>query len=446
MAKQELNAGGVVILGGGLAGLAASLASGAPVYEADSKVGGAAASDFANGFTFDRGIHVLQTHNARVLSLFDELGIELKNHSRRAFIYYQGNYAEYPFQVNTAGLPIGLRVRCVWEFLRRGREPKPTNYEEWINRSVGRGFARTFLIPYSEKFWTVHPREMTFEWANNRVPQPSVGQVVRGALWNKHTAIGSNAKFRYPVDGGGYGVIANALAAGNTQVHLGHRAAWIDTQSRTVHFENGNKTSYDTLVSSIPLPDLIRLCRHAPTPVTEAARQLKTNSIIVVNLGIGRAGVSDKHWVHFPEKEFSFFRLSFPNNFNQNVAPPGTSSISAEVAYSERAPIDKASILDRVVDDLKRAELLRRDEVILTTSVRDIKYAYCIYDRPRTEALRVIHQWLRQVRIVPCGRYGLWTYFWSDEAILSGLKVGESLRRQVGTRDMQPHPAEALGR
>jgi protoporphyrinogen oxidase len=445
MGKPALN-DGVVILGGGLAGLAASLTSGAPVYEADTRVGGVAASDSADGFTFDRGIHVLQTQNARVMSLFDDLGIKLQNHSRRAYIYYRGDYAEYPFQVNTAGLPLGLRLSCVWGFLRRGRQPKPTNYEEWINRSVGRGFARTFLIPYSEKFWTVHPREMTFEWTNNRVPQPSLWQVVRGAFWNKHTAIGSNAEFRYPVDGAGYGSIAKALAAGNTQVHLGHRAARIDTQHRTVHFENGSHVAYDTLVSTIPLPDLIKLCSQAPSAVIDAARQLKTNSIMVVNLGIGRAGVSDKHWVHFPEREFSFFRLSFPNNFSVNVAPAGTSSISAEVAYSDTAPIDKRSIVDRVIDDLKRAGILRRDESIVATATRDIKYAYCIYDKQRTESLRVIHQWLRQERIVPCGRYGLWTYFWSDEAILSGLKAGESLGRQVSARAMQPHPAAASGR
>jgi hypothetical protein len=73
---------------------------------------------------------------------------------------------------------------------------------------------------------------MTFEWANDRVPQPSVGRVVRGALWNKHTALGSTAKFRYRVDGGDYGRIANALAARNPQVHLGHRAVLVEYRYR----------------------------------------------------------------------------------------------------------------------------------------------------------------------------------------------------------------------
>ena len=49
------------------------------------------------------------------------------------------------------------------------------------HRALGRGFAEIFLIPYSEKFWTVHPREMSFEWTLGRVPQPRLSQVLRGA-------------------------------------------------------------------------------------------------------------------------------------------------------------------------------------------------------------------------------------------------------------------------
>ena len=56
-----MDARGVIVLGGGLAGLSASFFSGAPVYEAAQEAGGAAGSDTVDGFTFDRGIHILQT-------------------------------------------------------------------------------------------------------------------------------------------------------------------------------------------------------------------------------------------------------------------------------------------------------------------------------------------------------------------------------------------------
>jgi protoporphyrinogen oxidase len=414
----------VVILGGGLAGLTASMYSGAPVYEAEGAGGGVAASDSIAGFVFDRGIHVLQTKNQVVLDLLAELGLKFTNHRRKAYIYSHKRYAAYPFQVNTVGLPIGLRFRCVWQFLRRQRHPNPTNYQEWMYRSVGTEFAQTFLIPYSEKFWTVHPRDMTWEWTGGRVPQPTVGQVLRGALWAKQTALGTNVDFRYP-QGGGYGTIAKALLRRAGPVHLGYRATCLDTANRRVTFSNGASVPYDLLINTIPLPELIRICPDAPEGVRAASARLRTNSIRVVNLGINRPNLSDRHWVHFPEKDISFFRISYPSNFGPELAPKGTSSISAELAYSPSRPLAAENIVDRVVDDLIRVGALGKNDAVILKTSRDIKYAYCIYDKHRKESLRTVYSWLKSVGVIPCGRYGLWTYFWSDEAVLSGKRAAE---------------------
>ena len=424
---------GVVILGAGLAGLAASAFSGAPVYEATDSAGGIASSDETNGFVFDRGIHILQSTNPAVLSLFDELGIRFERHRRNAYIYSHKTYTPYPFQINTAGLPIHLRTRCLWAFLRRDRETKPRNYEEWMYGNLGKGFADTFLIPYSEKFWTVHPREMTYEWAGNRVPQPTLAQVIRGALWSKRTAVGSNAEFLYPVGGEGYGTIGKALKKRSGPLFVGHRAARLNAGRQELTFSNGVRVRYETLLNTIPLPDLIRICEDVPEPVKTAASKLRTNSILVVNLGIGQPNISDKHWVHFPEKEVSFFRISYPHTFGSGLVPDGTSSVSAEVAYSDARPIDKTNVVDRVVDDLRRVGAIGKTHQVIHKSVYDIQRAYCIYDMNRKDALRTIMAWLREVGIVSCGRYGLWTYFWSDEALLSGKKAAESIlqRRAV---------------
>ena len=347
----------IVILGAGISGLAASLASGAPVYEAEHHVGGVAASDSLNGFTFDRGIHILQTNHPKVQKLLDDSGVRLNERSRQAYIYSRGTYTAYPFQVNTAGLPLALRVRCVWTFLTRRHDTDPANYEEWMNAKLGRGFADTFLIPYSEKFWTVHPREMTHEWTGNRVPQPSTMQVLRGALWSRQTRIGSNADFRYPGSAPGYGAIAEAIATRVSAIHRGHRAQRLDVGRHTLHFDNGTSVAYKRLISTIPLPELVRLCPDAPEDVRHAATLLRTNSILVVNLGIGRPARNGWHWVHFPEKELSFFRISFPHNLGNNVTPPGMSSISVEVAYSVEQPVDR-----RTAGRARRGKLTDRPE------------------------------------------------------------------------------------
>jgi protoporphyrinogen oxidase len=432
----------IAILGGGLAGLAASFACGAPVYEAQGRAGGVAASDTVDGFTFDRGIHVLQTKNERILKLLVDLGVRLNERQRKAYIYSHRTYTAYPFQVNTSGLPVRLRARCVLDFLMRDRRAEPRNYEEWMYANLGRGFAETFLIPYSEKFWTVHPREMTHEWTGSRVPQPPALQVVRGALWDQQVAIGSNAVFRYPNSEPGYGAIAQALARSCGALHLSHRATRIDLERRSVHFANGASVRYGKLISTIPLPDLIGICSHAPPDVQEAAGRLRTNGILVVNVAIAEPGRNDWHWAHFPGKDVSFFRLSFPHNFAGNLTPPGMSSISAEVAYSPERGVDRERTVRTVLDDLARVGLLRPGSVAFTTTT-DIARAYCIYDAHRKGAVRRLRQWLANWDILPAGRYGLWSYFWSDEAMMSGMQTAERATRSATDRQFAEATSDA---
>ena len=103
------------------------------------------------------------------------------------------------------------------------------------------------------------------------------------------------------------------------------------------------------------------------------------------------------------------------------------SSISAEVSYSRSNPPDNEQLLQKVIKDLIKVKALEADAPVATTMVKDIPYAYCIYDKQRKSSIKVIHDWLSSVNVIPSGRYGLWTYFWSDEAILSGKRSAEKL-------------------
>lgn len=437
----------IVILGGGLAGLAASLETGAPVYEAEADWGGASASDRCDGFTFDRGIHLLQTTNMKIVEMLEELGVEWNVIERSAHIYAYGKYTAYPFQINSTNLRIDRRLHCVWSFLRRATNPEPNNYAEWIYRTIGRGFGDTFLIPYSEKFWGIHPREMSFEWTGNRVPKSNLRQVLRGAIVSRNTRVGTNASFRYPKGDEGYGAVPNALRRRvHDRLHTAHRATRIDTAHKKVVFNDQFTRDYRVLISTIPLPTLVEIATDVPKEVREATACLRTNSLMVVGLGVARPNLSSKHWVHFPERDIAFCRISFPSNFSPAMAPPGMSSVAAEVAYPAGSPPDREALTERVIADLVKVGVLRPDDKIVARHTHDIPLGYCIYDDARRRALPVIRRWLSEVDIVPGGRYGLWTYFWSDEAMLSGRKAAQlAMARAAGLPEpeLERHELEA---
>jgi UDP-galactopyranose mutase len=425
----------ILILGGGVAGLTASLLTGAPVYEAEPEAGGACGSDAIDGFVFDRGIHVLQTTNQTILDRLAELGVEFEIKARSAFIHALGKDTPYPFQVNSTNLPPLLRARCVLGFLMRSRNPEPKNYADWIYRSVGRGFGDTFLIPYSEKFWNVHPREMSFDWTDNRVPKVDVKQVLRGAFIAKQTSVGTNAVFRYPKGARGFAAIPDALsAAARDRLHCGQKATRVEAKRRRVVLNERDAADYTVLINTIPLPEFVRIAEDAPNDVRAAVATLKTNSIMVVNIGVDRPNISTKHWIHYPERDVSFFRLSFPHNLSVDLVPSGMSAISCEVAYPRHAPPDRTALIECVVADLVRVGVLRADDRIVRKHTRDIPYGYCIFNTERREALSIIKNWLVSVNIVPAGRYGLWEYFWSDEAMVSGSRAAEEALSLLGSQ------------
>lgn len=415
----------MIILGAGLAGLSAAYhLPDAVVFERGRRVGGHAKSVARDGFIFDEGIHVLHTKNEFVLGLLaGAANANLVEHEREAWIYHYGVLTRYPFQANTFGLPVDIVKECLLGFIENTFPvDRVQTYEDWLYYQFGRGICERFMVPYSIKFWGVHPRELTTEWVAVRHPRPSLDEVLTGALGDQKRGFGVNARFRYP-ERGGFSAIGEALAdaVGRDRIRFGHRVTRIDVERRAIEFNEGESVHrYDRVISTLPLPDVVRMIPTAPDGVRAAAAQLRTNSIFVVNLGIDRPHVSDHHWVYYPEADYSFFRISFPMNFAADCAPPGASSIACEVAYGNRRPIDRERAVDRVIADLRRSNVVSRDDRVVFQDTIDIPYAYVVYDEARRPAVDVIHQYLAAHGIDSCGRYGDWSYLWSDEAILSG--------------------------
>lgn len=427
----------MIILGAGLAGLSAAYhLPGSEIYEKAERVGGHAKSVTRDGFTFDEGIHVLHTKNEYVLGLLNgPVDPSLRSHEREAWIYHYETFTRYPFQANTYGLPQDVVLDCLLGFIENARSADGiATYEDWLRYQFGDGICDRFMIPYSLKFWGVHPRQLTTEWVSVRHPRPALSEVLAGAIGDQTKGFGVNANFHYP-ERGGFGAIGEALAdaVGRERIHLGWRATRIDPSARRIEFNDGDRELvYEHLISTVPLPALVRLIPEAPDAVRRAAAELRTNSILVVNLGIDRPDLTPKHWIYFPEPEYSFFRISFPMNKSAHMAPPGTSSIAAEIAYGNGREISKADIVGRVVEDLRRCGVLQAADGVIFEDTIDIRYAYVVYDAARKRAVRAIHEYLKGIDIYPCGRYGEWGYLWSDEAILSGRRTALALQEALG--------------
>lgn len=432
--------GKVIILGAGLAGLSAAyhLGGECEVFEKESYVGGHSQTKDIGGFKFDEGAHVFFGNDdcSREFVL-EPLNDELIRHGAEIWNNYgDRRYGRYPVQANAHALEPELTTRCLMDFIYASQqlETDVRNYEEWCYASFGKAFADTFMLRYARKIWTVEPAEMNTEWLGSkvggRISRPSLEQVIRGAVDANPQELNYLTEFLYPA-AGGFGRILAPLASKVPNVRLGCGVTKIESRSRRITFADGSTRNYEAAISTIPLPVLARLTTDAPEEVRAAADQLMCTSIRCVNLGVDREDIGAGHWCYFYDHDVPFFRVSFPSKFAPGNAPVGYGSISCEISYSRRKPLDEEGLTDRVIDALRQTGVLRGSDRIVVVDQMDIPYAYVVFDFYREPSLRVIHEWMRSVGLYPCGRFGEWGYHWSFEAIESGKRVAAQVAERL---------------
>ena len=434
----------VIVLGAGLSGLSAAHHLGAPemaevaeIFEQESYVGGHCRTKRVDGFNFDEGAHVFfGKDDCSQEFVWEPLGGEMNAFRAEIWNNYGGQrYGRYPVQANAHALEPEIATRCVLDFIAANQEPEREvrSYEDWCYASFGRSFSEEFMFRYARKVWTVEPRELNTEWLGSkvggRISRPSLEQVIRGAVDPAPSELNYLTEFWYPARGG-FGRITAPIASGVKNVHLGCGVTRIEGEARRITFADGSVRKYEAAISTVPLPTLVSLATDAPDEVRAAAGRLMWTSVRCINLGIERSDIGPGHWVYFYDHAIPFFRISFPSKFAPDNAPPGHSSITCEIAYSRRKPLDEERLVERCVEALRSTGVLQEADRVVVADQIDIPYAYVVFDFNRAPSLEIVHAWMESVGIYPCGRFGEWGYHWSFEAIESGRRVAARVKAQ----------------
>jgi len=419
----------VVILGAGLAGLstAAHLRSGYRLLEASDRIGGLCTTTVDQGFRFDVTGHLLHLRDPAMRRWVHALlGDRLLRIDRRARIFSHGVYTRYPYQANTYGLPPEVAYECLrgflaaWEKRDRGRAPR--DFEQFIRRYFGDGIARHFMIPYNTKLWGIPPREMSTSWTDRFVPRPSLDDVLAGAVGLGDRALGYNAQFVYPRRG--IGELPAALhAALGRKAELGVGARRIDLRARTVR-TGTERIPFRWLVSTLPLPRLCGLLEGAPAWVGDAARRLRCTSLSYLDVALERPAGTEYHWSYVPEARLPFYRVGAYSNFSPALAPRGKGSLYVELA--SRRPFRREH-LPAVLRGLVELGLIRRASDVRFVRSRRIPYAYVVYDHAWERTRAKLLGFLREQRILSCGRYGAWEYSAMEDALLAGRDAARTV-------------------
>jgi len=138
--------------------------------------------------------------------------------------------------------------------------------------------------------------------------------------------------------------------------------------------------------------------------------------------------------VYVPEPQYCFYRVGFPSNVSDDLAPLGHGSMSVEIAGSQDGDLPSQ---EAVVGQLRTTGLLNPKARIVFSSLFSVHPAYVIFDRARRSAVSSILDFLESNGVYFAGRFGKWEYTAMEDAILQGRDIAAQIRSGGGQSSAQ---------
>lgn len=416
-----------VILGAGIAGISAAYhlkqkGENSVIFEKDNDWGGLCGFFEIDGFRFDRFVHFTFAKDEKIAELFAKSS-PLYAHPPVSYNYWRGCWLKHPAQNNLAPLPIEEKVKIIDSFVNRPRKDvaEISDYAEWLRVQYGDYFAENFPFAYTRKYWGVEAKQLETKWVGNRLHVSPLPEVLRGAFAEQQENFYYTKFMNYPKKGG-FRSIMNECRKG-LDIRLNKKAVRIDTAAKQVEFADGTVENYDNLISSLPLPEIIKMISDVPENVQNAAKQLRWTCGYQVSLGFNRPDVAKYLWFYIYDEDVPPARVYSPNLKSPDNAPDGCSSLQAEIFFANGVKVvNKNIILQKTVEKLKEICQFNDSDVV----VKDIRfepYANIIFTPEIYESRKVVREWLQAQGIKTIGRFGEWDYLWSHQAFESGMKV-----------------------
>lgn len=422
-----------VILGSGISGLSAGFHLNKQgvsnvVYEKNDDWGGLCANFTIDGFRFDKFVHFTFTNEEYIRNIFNSSS-ELEELPAISNNYYKGFWLRHPAQNNLFPLPEDEKTKIIADFIDRPKKEisEIKNYAEWLECQYGKYFAHNFPFAYTRKYWGKEARELETKWVGSRMHSPSLEEVIKGASEKIDKNFYYTNVMRYPKIGGFRSILDSTRK--ELDIKFNKEAVKIDTENKTVSFKDGTETDYDNLISSLPLPEIIKIIKDAPQNVLEASKKLKHTSGYMVSLGFKRPDVAKDLWFYIYDEDILSSRVYSPSLKSKDNVPEGCSSLQAEIFFANDAEVPKEeAVLENTIEKLSQMGLFKREEIAVQ-DIRFEKYANVIFDHEVYKNRQIVLDYLNSIEIKSIGRFGKWEYFWTNQAFADGQKTAEELIR-----------------
>ena len=416
-----------IVLGAGIAGISASYhlkqkGIESTVYEKDSDWGGLCGFFEIDGFRFDRFVHFTFTTDEYILGIFEKSS-PLYAHPSISYNYYKGCWLKHPAMSNLASLPTDEKIKIISDFINRPNKDVTDikNYDEWLRVQNGNYFAENFATVYTRKYWGQEAKNMETKWIGKRIRCADLNEVLKGSYAEQKENFYYTNYMKYPKKGGFRSILDNCRK--EVDIKFKKKVCRIDTKNKMVYFADGSQEQYDRLISSLPLPEIVKMIDNCPQDVIKAAQKLNWTCGYQISLGFKRPDVAKHLWFYIYDEDIPPARVYSPNLKSADNAPQGCSSLQAEVFYANDATIPPADeVLEKTIEKLKNICKFD-DEDIIVKDIRFEPYANVAFTHGIYENRQIVLHYLISQGIESIGRFCKCDYLWSFQAFESGMRV-----------------------
>lgn len=390
-----------IIIGAGITGLTYANFTHNPylIIEADNHTGGLCNTIHQDGFVWDYSGHFFHFQNPNIARFvserLDQSGlVEVQKHTQ---IKYKDKLIDFPFQKNIHQLEQQEFIDCLVD-LFEANDINPTSFKGMLFAKFGKSIAEKFLIPYNEKLYATDLDSLDANAMGRFFPYADKEEIIRNFRRAENSSY--NGTFLYHKGGAIQYVRALERDISAENISLNEQVIKIDLLHQVVT-TNKREISYDHLISTIPLVNLLSLCRMKVD--TDA---LSWNKVLVFNLGFDSLGPDRRnHWIYFPEKRYCFYRVGFYSN----IIPSDRMSLYVEIGFPHDAIVDEATMLQNTLSGLRDAGIITNQKLISHHSVI-MNPAYVHISQSGNVEVAKHKQFLAAHHVYSIGRYGSWNY------------------------------------
>ena len=457
LGKLKINNNKFIIVGAGPSGLAAAyelskLKKETVIYEKDISVGGLARTIKYKNCNYDIGPHRFYTLNKEVDKFYNDiLGDDTIKVKRLTRILYDNKFFLYPLSPFNTLLNLGFlkAIKILLSYFnsilnKSIFRKKINNFEDWVISNFGKELYITFFKSYTEKVWGISCKNISKDWAAQRIKNLSFINVIFNPILKKFKKRKIKTlvdNFNYPKFGAGffYEKLSEKIKENNTKINLNHTLVKIihdnniikkikilDKQNRILEKEA------DHYILSNPFTQIVSLLDPPPPDeVLIAAKSLKYRHHIGVKLEIIGTLFED-NWIYVHDPRVKMARVSNYKNFSKHMSVHDLKNpVTVEYFCFKNEEIWKKKdieIISFAKKELLLAGIIDDSHTINNSFVVRSFDAYPVIEKNYEKYVDIIRNYLNSfLNIHPIGRSGMFKYNNQDHAIATGMYAARNI-------------------